>query len=129
MSRDSFDAAIDVVGRFAMRAAASYSHAAAAGISVVADPSTETMDAVVEEFFDELRADPWFKALPAKDIKRAHVAAAEAMLRTLYGLDNGFAIDLYDQIRRAVNRKDVALNERLRAIGEILQSGFIKGKQ
>ena len=80
------------------------------------------MNAEVETFFEEIRARPKFQAVAPNDPIRAHVAAFEAMLRALYeiGPDNGFALDLFDEIRRVVVRK-APLKKRVTSVCKLLR--------
>ena len=79
----------------------------------------------LEPFLAEIRGSADYKALPPRDINRAHVAAFEAMLRALYedgATGNGFSIEFYDKIRGIALRKERPLKDRVLAVAELIHT-------
>jgi hypothetical protein len=74
------------------------------------------MDADVERFFEECRADPWFRERP-----EVH-SRLEELFEKFYreGDESANWQDIWDRIREAVTRKE-SLRQRVQALDPILE--------
>ena len=78
-------------------------------------------DRRIDDFIRKARSHSAFQTSPWPQ----RIDGLEALLRTLFVSDNEHAIEIFDEVRRVIERKHLTMERRLALIEEILRAGRI----